>query len=312
MKRLWELPVNRIDESMRTRILDLRCKRVYTAESARKRRPFRLDECARTEGGEEMKHRIVYIVAALTATFCLTACAAAVPTDAEPTPDPAQNSQETADGVIAFNDDVLEELVREALGKPEGDVLASDALTLTELNFQMDGRDAGRRTIHNLDALRYFTNLTYLGFGYAVENESGPETAVDLSALSGLTSLESLQMGGVVIADVSALSNLTNLKSLSIWGGGLLTDVSPLAGLTKLEALTLRGNQIADISPLAGLSRLTYLDLEDNLITDVSPLASLTGLTRLFLAENPIGDYSPLVEIRANLIEWDFETDAQP
>lgn len=259
-----------------------------------------------------MKKRIVFIATALFAALCLTACAAgsesadvqpAETTEAEIT----EAEPEAVDGVIVFNDDMLENLVREAMNKPDGDILVSDAQAVTELDFQIYNPEPDRQTIHNLDALQYFTNLTYLGLGSAVTNEADPNAAVDLSALSGLTKLESLQIGGVVLEDVSALSTLTNLKSLTIWGDGLLSDISPLSDLTNLEALTLRDNRVSDVLPLSSLTKLTYLDLENNQITDVSPLASLTNLTRLSLAGNPVEDYSPLAEIRENLVEWDFE-----
>ncbi len=255
-----------------------------------------------------MKKRIFIAATAMFAAFCLTACATATGTA---NVQPAETTEAVGD-VIVFNDDVLEDFVREAIEKPEGDIFVSDALAVTELDFQIYNPEPDRRTIHNLDALQYFTNLTYLGLGSAVTNEADPNAAVDLSALSGLTKLESLQIGGVVLDDVSALSALTKLKSLTIWGDGLLSDISPLANLTNLEALTLCDNLVTDVSPLSGLMKLGYLDLENNQIVDVSPLASLTGLTRLFLAENPVEDYSPIADIRENLDEWDFDIVTQP
>lgn len=261
---------------------------------------------------QRIKARILASLLALT----LSAAAACAPSGGEPpaaTEEPEQPvTSESAEDAVVFNDDVLERLVRENLNKPDGDVLVSDALSLTELDLQMDNLDENRQTIHRLDALRYFANLTYLGLGYAVENEADPDAPVDIGALGGLTKLESLQLGDIVIDDVSALSGLTNLKSLSIWGGGQLGDLTPLAGLVNLEALTLHDNRITDVSPLSGLTKLVYLDLADNQIADVSPLADLTGLTRLYLEGNPVSDYSPLAGIRANLEEWDFEVPAQP
>ncbi len=214
--------------------------------------------------------------------------------------------------VIAFDDDVLEAWVRAAIGKTEGDITLADALEVTELELSQQGADPDQPYIHNLSALRYFPNLTYLGLGYAVQNAKDPALPVDLSPLAGLTRLESLQMGGLVIDDVSPLAGLTNLMSLSIFGGGALSDLSPLAGLTRLQALTLRGNRISDVSPLSGLNRLIYLDLEWNGISDVAPLAGLTGLTRLFLSNNPVTDYSPLAQVRSDLEDWDFDVQPQP
>ena len=212
-----------------------------------------------------------------------------------------------AQEVIVFNDAVLEGLVREAMRKPEGDITVADALGVTELDMQMQGVDPDQPYIHNLDALRYFTNLTYLGLGYAVRNTDDTTAPIDISPLAGMTKLESLQLGGLVIDDLSIVANMPNLKSLTVFGGKRLSDLSPLGGLTNLQALTLNNNAISDVTPLAGLTNLIYLDVQANQITDVSPLAGLTKLERLYVANNMIVDYSPLAEIRANLVEWDFE-----
>ncbi len=209
--------------------------------------------------------------------------------------------------VIVFDDTALEASIREALGKPQGDITSADAETLTELELSQQGVDPDQPYIHSLSALQYFTNLTYLGLGYAVQNADDPTAPVDISVLAGLTKLESLQMGGVVVSDLAAVSNMKNLISLSVFNGGQALDLTPLAGLTNLQALTLRNNKITDISALKGLTNLTYLDLAGNQISDVTPLVGLTKMNRLFLSGNPITDFKPLAEIRANLEEWDFQ-----
>ncbi len=250
------------------------------------------------------------------AVLLLGAVGCAAPTSAE---EPEATPQETSaaaesspEGAILFDDAALEGYVREAIGKPTGEITVADARLVTELELSQQGVDPNQPYIHRLDALRYFTNLTYLGLGYAVQNEEDATAPVDITPLAGLTKLQSLQMGGVVIGDLSALSGMKDLMSLSVFNGGQPLDLSPLAGLTNLQALTLRNNRITDVSPLSGLTHLIYLDLEGNQIADVSPLAGLTGLTRLFLSGNPITDYSPLTEVRSDLEEWDFEAQAKP
>ncbi len=261
-----------------------------------------------------LKRRTVIFAFLLALILAVTSGCTASGGNAVDEPAQANSTSDTAteSSVIVFNDGVLEQLVRSALEKPDGDILVSDALSLTELDLQMNNLDESRQMIHRLDALQYFTNLTYLGLGYAVENESNPDAPVDISALGSLTKLESLQLGDIVIDDVSALSGLTSLKSLSVWGGGRLCDLTPLAGLASLQALTLHDNSITDVSPLTGLTGLTYLDLANNQIADISPLTGLAGLTTLYLEGNPVADYAPLAEIRANLEWWDFDIPAIP
>ncbi len=253
--------------------------------------------------------RLVCCLTAAVLLFGAVGCAASVtpvvpdatPRTTNATPQPQQ------DDVIAFDDEALEAYVRAAIGKPNGDITRADAEAVTELELSQMGVEKDQPYIHNLSALQYFTNLTYLGLGYAVQNEQDPTAPVDISPLAGLSKLTSLQMGGVVVDDLSAVSGMQNLISLTVFNGDQALDLTPLAGLTHLQALTLRNNKITDVSPLAALKSLTYLDLEGNDISDVSPLAGLTGLNRLFLSGNPVSDYEPLASVRANLEEWDFE-----
>ena len=246
-----------------------------------------------------------------TAVGCAASIAPVTPDDATQAPvadtqAPAVDTQAPSD-VIAFDDDALETYVRAAMNKPDGDITVADAQAVTELELSQQGVDKDQPYIHNLSALKYFTNLTYLGLGYAVQNADDPTAPVDISPLAGLTKLTSLQMGGLVIDDLSAVANLKNLISLTVFNGEQALDLTPLAGLTNLQALTLRNNKITDITPLKGLTNLTYLDLEGNQITDVTPLAGLTKMNRLFLSGNPITDFTSLAPLRANLEEWDFQ-----
>ena len=253
--------------------------------------------------------RLVCCLMAAVLLFAAVGCAASVaPAVPEMTPQATgSNAQEKPDDVIVFDDDALEAYVRAAIGKPEGDITRADAEQVTELELSQMGVEKNQPYIHNLSALRYFTNLTYLGLGYAVQNEKDPTAPVDISPLAGLTKLTSLQMGGVVVDDLSAVSGLQNLISLTVFNGEQALDLTPLAGLKNLQALTLRNNKITDVSPLAGLTNLTYLDLAGNEVSDITPLVGLTSMNRLFLSGNPVSDFKPIAGIRANLEEWDFE-----
>lgn len=262
-----------------------------------------------------MMKKLICCVMAATMLFGAVGCAASVapvtPDDATQTPAAATQASDAAtqapSDVIAFDDTALEGYVRAAINKPDGDITVADAQAVTELELSQQGVDPKQAYIHNLSALQYFTNLTYLGLGYAVQNADDPTASVDISPLAGLTKMESLQMGGVVVSDLTAVSNMKSLISLSVFNGEQALDLTPLAGLTSLQALTLRNNKITDISALKGLTNLTYLDLAGNQISDVTPLVGLTKINRLFLSSNPITDFKPLAEIRANLEEWDFQ-----
>ncbi len=257
-----------------------------------------------------MKRVLCYLMAAVLLFGAVGCTASVAPVVPDATPETANATpQPQPDDVIVFDDDALETYIRAAIGKPNGDITRADAEAVSELELSQMGVEKNQPYIHNLSALQYFTNLTYLGLGYAVQNADDPAAPVDISPLAGLTKLTSLQMGGVVIDDLSAVAGMQNLISLTVFNGEQALDLAPLTGLKNLQALTLRNNKITDISPLAGLTNLTYLDLEGNEITDVTPLVGLTNMNRLFLSNNPITDFQPLAKLHEQLEEWDFQVE---
>lgn len=181
--------------------------------------------------------------------------------------------------VITFNDPVLEARVREAIGKPEGEITFADAKKVTKLELGIEwqnGEYPPDTQITNIDALKYFVNLKDLGLGFHA------------------------------ITDISALAELTNLSSLGL-GGNPVQDITPLSGLTNLGFLTLFSCQAGDYSALKNLVNLGTLYLENSTIRDLSCLSGLTNLKELLLKGDAITDYSPLKKIYPNLTNKDFE-----
>lgn len=117
----------------------------------------------------------------------------------------------------------------------------------------------------------------------------------DLSPLAGLTNLEVLRLGSCNVRDLSPLAGLTNLRWFGLWTwDDNIRDLSPLAGLTNLESLRLGGCDINDLSPLTGLTNLTNLEIMGIGTDDIRPLSVLTNLEWLLLASNNFSDLSPL------------------
>jgi len=101
---------------------------------------------------------------------------------------------------------------------------------------------------------------------------SSPVLADDLEV-----TFSDAQLDVAIRADISPLSSLTNLTTLDLYRNEI-SDISPLNSLTNLTKFYLRHNSISDISSLSSLTNLTKLDLDDNLISDISPLADNIGL----------------------------------
>ena len=106
--------------------------------------------------------------------------------------------------IVHFNDVNLEAAVREALGKPAGDITDEDMARLVTLT-------AENCAIHDLTGLEYATNLKFLNLSNNQIN--------DISVLENLNNLQWLQLSNNQIKTVSPL--VTNSRN----GGLAQTDI---------------------------------------------------------------------------------------
>ena len=120
----------------------------------------------------------------------------------------------------------------------------------------------------------------------------------------GAFNIKYLEMKGCHITDITSLSALSKLETLNI-ERNKITDIGGLATLTKLKELDLQGNTITDIQVLSTLTQLKTLDLGYNRITDINGLATLTQLKTLNIRNNRITDIGGLATL-TKLKELDF------
>ena len=198
---------------------------------------------------------------------------------------------------VTIPDANLRAVIADSLGKARGaPITRAEMATLTKLVARNKG-------IRSLTGLEHATNLQWLNLGG--ERYSWGSSGItlrfdnnaisDVSPLSSLTNLTSLNLSGNDISDFSPLSNLTNLTSLTLINT-TISNLSPLSSLTSLTYLSLGGDDLSnsDLSPLTSLTSLTSLELFVTKISDVSKLSSLINLTRLNLSYNSITDISVL------------------
>jgi len=212
-----------------------------------------------------------------------------------------RSASATFNVAVYFPDLKLEGAVRDALGKPTGDILPEDMLRLTVLNGQARG-------ITDLTGLQYAGNLQELNLtrNYALSNlsplaglgslrklQAYNDSISDVKPLGGLRSLTDLDLGGNRISDVSALGGLTALKNLYLCQNQI-GSISALRNLGGLGLLNLSSNQVSDISALAGLSSLAWLNLSSNQVSDLGPVGGLTGLGALYVSGNRVRNISAL------------------
>jgi len=183
-------------------------------------------------------------------------------------------------GVVTFADPQLEAVIREVVGKPEGELLAIDVRRIFVLH-------APGQKIERLDGIEHLTMAQTLDFR---ENE-----IEDLSPLAHLKHLRRLFLSQNRIREIGALKEVVALTKLYL-DRNEIDDIAPLAGLGELEILRLDWNRIGNISPLAKLFALRWLRLDVNRITDIAPLATLVHLQAVGLTGNRIDDISALVD----------------
>lgn len=159
--------------------------------------------------------------------------------------------------------------------------------------------DASGQEVASLQGVQHFTNLQVLVLnrnpGIDISGASELLTSVqslsladcgltDVSALSGLTQLLTLDLMLNDIADISPLRYLTGLTELHLSMNERLEDISPLSTLTSLTTLSLNGTSVTDLSPISGLTSLEVLDIEGCEIEDVAALYNLKNLRTLYAA----------------------------
>lgn len=95
-------------------------------------------------------------------------------------------------------------------------------------------------------------------------------------------------LSGRAIEDLSDLSKLVNLTSLEL-SDNSITDLTPLEKLQGLSYLNLTNNRIEDMSPLKGLENLRVLYLDKNQLKSIYLSDGWNSLETLELGENPLG-----------------------
>ena len=197
---------------------------------------------------------------------------------------PWQYFQKVYDCVVEFPDANLDAFIRDQIGKPTGDIMASD---LRGIWYMF----AGSSSISDLSGLEYLTDLFVL--------ELGGNSITDISPLANLTKLFYLTLGVNWISDVSPLAGITDLTTLDLYEN-LVRDIRPLATLTNLTELYLFGNTIEEIDALADMTHLTQLELQDNQISDILPLVENPGMDSgdiVYLLNNPLNAVSCTVYV---------------
>ncbi len=190
--------------------------------------------------------------------------------------------------IIEFEDEYLEEAIREAIGKMEGDLFLEDVIELESL-------DAIGRGIVSIEGIEYLYNLKILNL--AMDGQTLDANYIeDINPLENLIHLQELYLAGNEVSDINPLNNLIDLEELDLFLNQV-DQIQVLENLVKLKRLDLSRNQFDDLTALENLTDLESLRFHENEVTDISALANLTELTLLDMSRNQIEDISPLEDL---------------
>ena len=120
--------------------------------------------------------------------------------------------------------------------------------------------DLSDNHIKDISSLRYLVNLRYLNLNHNM-GEVGREWLARMIPFNS-------------IVDISPLSSLVELETLNI-GWTEVEDIGPLSSLSRITTLDLSYTNVRDLGPLEGLFNLINLDLTATRVKDYSLLDQL-------------------------------------
>lgn len=181
--------------------------------------------------------------------------------------------------IVHFTDPVMEELVRNTIDKPEGEITDIDCEQIVSLNsydLRQDGMDYEeyrKMKIRSLEDLQYFINLTSL----ALREQ---EEIVDYSQVTLCPLLSDLDLRADALKDIDFLSELPYLAYLYL-SDNQIEDVSPILQCKNLRALEIEGNPADDLAELTQLQKLYMLCFDTEQVDDLTVLKQWENLTRV-------------------------------
>lgn len=223
---------------------------------------------------------------------------------------PGETEEQLASQTVEFSSTSMETAVRQALGKPVGEVTYDELAAITRLAV------VGESPFGAEQAFDYRIGC-YIDNQYQSELPYGDVDDEALSLLAYMPHLEELYLCRQEIRDISVLEELP-LTILALCENKIV-DFSPLAALTELKTLYLGGNPGTDYSALTSLIRLETLVVEGSASTGVGAVDSLDFLDELTprrlglgLTVPRDGDWGPLSRQTAleELLLWDPGEDA--
>jgi len=184
------------------------------------------------------------------------------------------------DYVIQWKDAEFERLIRDYLGKPEGDIHYDDVKSIE--NIEIWGEYIRKEGEESWRSYSYWRDGFRLSDGTEGTKTGKIKSLEDLEHFTSLTTLTVTHQENLSISaleDTENIDCLKRLKSISLIADSI-TDISPVSGLIALETIELGYNNIENVSPISMLIELQSVALHDN--EKISSAEPLRGLRKLW------------------------------
>jgi hypothetical protein len=126
----------------------------------------------------------------------------------------------------------------------------------------------------------------------------------DLTPLSGLHALETLDASGTQVSDLRPLASLQSLLALDV-AHTKVSDISSLRDIHSLLSLALSGTDVSDLSSLAELTKLSTLSAFQTKISNLNPISKLKSIRRLNLDRTRVTDLTPIMDFTLDRLDID-------
>jgi len=123
---------------------------------------------------------------------------------------------------------------------------------------------------------------------------SDSATLTDLKTMSSLTELDISNNSN--IQDLTPLSQLINLTSLNL-SGTTVSDLTPIRNLTELVELNIANTSVKDLSPLKYSNKITTLILNNTHIEDITVLEKMPALKHMEMQGTRVANFMPLAKL---------------
>ncbi len=153
----------------------------------------------------------------------------------------------------------------------DAELTAGDCEKITDLIAYSD-----KETIINLDGIEYFKNLKWFDLSNSYVS--------DVSALAGMSELESIRFSDNRIETIPDLSSCKKLKKVEICSESI-TDIAPLTKIENLDYLYMLDNRVKSIAPLKDNHTITFLYIDGTCINDWETISDNETLKKALVSD---------------------------